>query len=222
MIEPSDLQLITVKTTLPSTPHQRAPEIRTSRLILRKFKPSDLQSLFKLQSQPQVAAWSPSGQPQTDIEKTKTNLQRRIEGENDRNCAYAICLLSGEFIGSGGVYSRQGLLGWPDLGYSLLYEHWGKGYATEFLQAFLQAWWDMPRVDCEVRVDAGTVGCVEGSVVDERIVGFTVEENKGSRGVLTKCGLELVKLWRTPDMRDETKMVDLYCYATASRSARLQ
>lgn len=217
MIEPTTLEWLDIKTTLPVVPYDSdKDEIRTARLILRRLRPDDLQSLFELRSHPEVAAWTPSGKPETSIESTKRFLSQRIEGRDNKNCTFAICLATtGEFIGHGGTHTRQGLLGWPEVGYAIGREHWGNGYATEFLRAFLSLWWNMPRADCSMRVDTKTLaeeGCAEGDTVNECLVAITVEENKGSRGVLVKSGMELTKIWRVEDMRDETKMVDLLCY----------
>ncbi|OAQ65488.1 GCN5-related N-acetyltransferase (GNAT) domain-containing protein [Pochonia chlamydosporia 170] len=223
MIEPTGLEWLDVKSTLPSVPYsQDTHEVRTQRLLLRKFRIDDLEPLFELRSHPDVAAWTPSGKPETDIEQTKKVLAAWIDGQNDKNLKFAICLAStGEFIGQGGVHSRQGQLGWPELGYAIRKEHWGKGYATEFVKAFLDLWWRLPRVESNFRVDARTLspGCEDGQVANECIVAITVDENKGSRGVLVKSGMELTKIWRVEDMRDETQMVDLLCYVMTGRKS---
>ncbi|KAK2608896.1 hypothetical protein QQS21_002609 [Conoideocrella luteorostrata] len=216
MFEPSGLEWVTVKTTLPATPYPQE-EIRTTRLVLRKFRADDLQSLFEMRAQPEVAAWTPSGKPETDIENTRSFLQKRLDGARDKNCTFVICLATtGEYIGHGGAHTQKGVLGWPEVGYSLRKEHWGKGYATEFLRAFLQLWRGLPRAECEIRVDVNTVdtGCIEGDPVSERLVAITAADNKGSRSVLAKNGFGLVKIWRTDNMREEGGTIDLLCYAT--------
>jgi RimJ/RimL family protein N-acetyltransferase len=215
MMEPTGLEWLNAKSTLPVLPFPDACEVRTRRLVLRKFRPGDLESLFQLRSHPDVAAWTPSGKPETDIEATRKVLAGWIEGQNAKNFKLAICLAStGELIGQGGVHSRQGELGWPEVGYALRREYWGNGYATEFLRAFLDLWWNLPRVESEIRADNQTLpaGCRDGDAANECLVAVTVEENQGSRGVLTKGGMQVAKIWRVQDLRDETKMVDLLCY----------
>lgn len=69
----------------------------------------------------------------------------------------------------------------PEIGYSLLPESWGKGYATEALRMMLSKWWDLPRRD---------MGELNGS--EEKIYAICEKQNIGSVTVLRKCGFEVV------------------------------
>lgn len=69
----------------------------------------------------------------------------------------------------------------PELGYSLLPESWGKGYATEALQMLLKKWWDLPRRPMS--------DLHEG---EEKIYAICEKVNIGSSKVLRKCGFEVV------------------------------
>ncbi|UNI22867.1 hypothetical protein JDV02_008713 [Purpureocillium takamizusanense] len=165
------LRPISVKTTLPALPYPplaSRPVIKTARLLIRPFTATDLDALHTLRTQPEVMAWMPLGQVDGDLEKTKAVLAAKLL-HDDRNYSFAICLAAPsstgeeeeehELIGTGGCHSRGGgMLGWPEVGYMLRREHWGRGYGTEFLEGFMEAWWALPR--CEVAaltVDASTV-----------------------------------------------------------------
>lgn len=69
----------------------------------------------------------------------------------------------------------------PEIGYSLLPESWGKGYATEALRMLLKKWWDLPRRNR-----------VEDNAAEEKIYAICEKQNIGSTAVLRKCGFEIV------------------------------
>ena len=73
----------------------------------------------------------------------------------------------------------------PEIGYSLLPESWGKGFATEALQMMLKMWWDLPRMDLDdMDRSSGFV---------EKVYALVERDNLGSCAVLRKCGFEVVK-----------------------------
>ncbi|OAX76908.1 hypothetical protein ACJ72_08799, partial [Emergomyces africanus] len=79
----------------------------------------------------------------------------------------------------------------PEVGYSLLPESWGKGYATEALQMMLKLWWDLPRrsVSSEgsTDVDVGDAGRVD------KIYAICQAANHASKNVLKKAGFEVAQ-----------------------------
>lgn len=71
-------------------------------------------------------------------------------------------------VGSIGIHKTS------EIGYMLLPSHWGKGYATETLSAFLLKAYEMlPEMG--------------------DLTAFTDAENEGSMGVLRKCGFKEIK-----------------------------
>jgi RimJ/RimL family protein N-acetyltransferase len=130
---------------------------------------------------------------------------------------FAICLAeTGDFIGIGGSHKVYGELGWPVLGYMFRKEAWGKGFATEFVNAALDAWWALPRRPAEVKVERSTVGGegeADGGIAEERLIAITVDTNNRSQNVLAKSGLELVKVWEEEDFRDPSVNVKLLAFA---------
>jgi RimJ/RimL family protein N-acetyltransferase len=82
------------------------------------------------------------------------------------------------FVGILGVISLVGLHG-PEVGYLFLPEAWGKGYATEALNGFTTAWWELPLH----KSTASSNSQEEGT-----LFAVTSKSNTGSAKVLAKCG----------------------------------
>ena len=123
----------------------------------------------------------------------------------------AICLReTGEFIGIGGNHQVNPELGWPELGYMLKEEHWGKGYATEFVGAWLKAWDALEREEVEVVVDARTVeGVREGTAVKEIVVAVTSADNPKSQRILGKSGFERFMVYEEEGTRPGEGRIEL-------------
>lgn len=204
-----------ITTQLPSLPISFPDRILTSRLILRPVVESDLQALYSLASQPDVAQWSSMGVIPT-IEMIQTRLLRDLA--NHEIVKIAICLKdNGKLIGTGGVYSMNGILGWPVVNYSFIVEEWGKGFGSEFLTAFIDAWWTLPRIETQLKVDPVTVFGPE-LIKHECITSFTTEQNIGSLRVMEKSGMKLVKIWNEKDLArpaDDETLVTLIAYASS-------
>lgn len=108
-------------------PSVATPEIQTARLRLRPAVESDLAATYTIMSDAQAMRyWSTP--PHPDLETTRIWLARMIEGSFGSDF---IVELDGRCIGNMGC-SR-----WPDVGYLLSRDCWGKGYATEALTAFV-------------------------------------------------------------------------------------
>jgi RimJ/RimL family protein N-acetyltransferase len=213
MVVLSPLEKVVVKTTLPACPYpplRSREHIETERLLLRPLQDSDADAMHVLRTQPEVMIWTSVGRPDADMEATKKNMSLRYPPHDVSNYDFAICVAkTGELIGVGGSHQRQGELGWPAVGYMLRKEAWGKGYGTEFLKGFLKAWWQLPREEVEIEVDKDTVDG-GGAFEQERIVAVTVEENKASQNVMSKCGLTLAKIWEEEDSHGTGDMIALY------------
>ncbi|KAI1184507.1 acyl-CoA N-acyltransferase [Nemania serpens] len=220
---------VTVKTTLPAQPFPanaaRTP-IRTANLVLRALTQGDLGALHALRTQRAVMARTVAGRPDRDVAETQARLDpflAHTQGD-ERTFNPGVCLAStGELIGLGGVFravadgggNGNGGLGWPEVGYMFREEHWGKGYATEFLQAFLKAWWALPRVEARITVDALSVAGLEGGEgererevegegeieVRERLCAIVEETNVGSLRVMEKTGFKRFKTWTEVSQR---------------------
>ncbi|KAI1162076.1 acyl-CoA N-acyltransferase [Nemania serpens] len=210
---------VEVKTTLPTRPFPanaaRRP-IRTPHLVLRALTQGDLAALHALRTQRAVMARTLAGRPDADAAETQARLDPFLSpcGGDVRTFNPAICLAStGELIGLGGVFRADGDgdggLGWPEVGYMIREEHWGAGYATEFVHAFLRAWWGLPRAEARIAVDALSVAGLEGGEdedggeveVPERLCAIVEETNVGSLRVMEKTGFKRFKTWTEVSQR---------------------
>lgn len=214
MPEVSEIKWVSVKSTLPKTPfppiHERSA-VHTERLILRPLTEDDLDGLRALRTQPEVMCWTIQGRPDASIEETQANLALQLKPERYN---WAICIAdTGEFIGIGGMVTMKGELGWPELGYMIRKEAWGKGFVPEFIKAFLNMWWALPRVEVQLTVDETTVRG-DGEVKNEVALALVRDTNVKSHKVSNKVGLELAKVFEVPDLQDNTKTVTLYGYLT--------
>ncbi|KAK1595886.1 acetyltransferase [Colletotrichum navitas] len=206
------LDFVTVRTSLPTIPlppHASRLPMVTERLILRPLSLDDLQPLHVLRTQPEVMKWSAAGRVDADMEETRAKLAQNLPPNDADNYDFSICLrLTGEWIGIGGCKrAAGGELGWPEIGYMLQKDYWGSGYATEFVEAFLGAWWSLPRSECEVNVDKATVpGHLAGDVVNEIITAVTEPGNFASQKILSKWGFKKLKVWKE-EVREGTTLV---------------
>ena len=75
----------------------------------------------------------------------------------------------------------------PEIGYALLPETWGKGYMTEALNLLLKMWWDLARRSTEGDPQLGE---------QEKVFALCETQNVGSSGVLKKCGFKFVSEYR--------------------------
>ncbi|KAM0255118.1 hypothetical protein ACHAQJ_006122 [Trichoderma viride] len=185
---------IKIRTTLPIIPpNDSRDEIYTPRLILRAPRISDVPALHKLRSQHEVMKYSHKGADKT-LEETLRSLDDMLP-PNDL-ITYRFFIFerdTGELIGNGGVHHFTGLhFGWPEAGYSFKQEAWGKGYATEFLTAFLESWWSLPRKEVEIEVDSISLGAERletgDTPVAEHLAALADVKNEASWKVLSKTG----------------------------------
>jgi RimJ/RimL family protein N-acetyltransferase len=148
-----------------------APWLETMRLDFREFVPADFDDLFRLGSDPRVMRYIGSGKPLTH--EGATRVLGRILGYHalypELGYWYASRRDTGAFIG---WFSLKYAGKSPDIevGYWLLPNAWGQGFATEGAQAMVDYGFDDLRL--------------------HRIIGVTHRGNKASQRVLMKAGLE--------------------------------
>ena len=114
--------------------------LETDRLILRNLVPADLESLFKLYSDPDVRHYFPEGT--LTLAETKEELEWFLNGHPQHpefGLWATIHKETTHFIG------RCGLLPWTiderpevEVAYMLGREYWGQGLGTEAAQAILE------------------------------------------------------------------------------------
>lgn len=154
--------------------------LQTDRLILRRFTKDDADSLVRLDGDPEVMRYLNGGLP-TPKEVVETRILPRFISYYDHPEGFGWwCALekrTGEFLGWFCLH--------PDdeteprvlaLGYRLRRSAWGQGYATEGARALVEK------------------GFTELGA--RRIVATTYEHNLGSRRVMEKVGMKLVRTYR--------------------------
>ncbi|KAH7321391.1 GNAT domain-containing protein [Stachybotrys elegans] len=203
MFAATEIEMVEVETTIPQYPLPPAatrPAIRTERLVLKPLSAEHLEGIHALRLQEDVMKWTTQARPDKDMEESRAWLERFLPPNDTKALNYAICLGdTEEVIGIGGSHIKEGELGWPELGYMLRKEAWGNGYATEFLRAFLQAWWALPRARVQLKVDKSTILDADAAVKQECLVAITEVTNRPSQSVLRKAGFSMKKVWFSAD-----------------------
>lgn len=105
--------------------------IETERLLLRRYRKSDLQDLFEYLSDPKVVEYEPY--KPLSLEETKSDLEWRIGTEE----MVAVELkASHKMIGN--VYLGKRDFASLEIGYVFHRAYWGRGYARESCEALIQ------------------------------------------------------------------------------------
>ncbi|MHA3703168.1 GNAT family N-acetyltransferase [Jatrophihabitans sp. YIM 134969] len=149
-----------------------APEqLTTDRLLLRRWRPSDLEPLAALNADPEVMRWFPSP---LDREQSDAWVAARVPATFEEGAGlWALERRdTGAFIGFAGcAWQRFDAPFTPalEVGWRLAREHWGVGFAPEAAAAALD-------------------DVVARGVADE-VVSLTAVGNVNSRRVMTKLGM---------------------------------
>lgn len=147
-----------------------SPWLETLRLALREFTPADFADLHRLDTDPRVMKYINGGRPATP-EETAAAIRRIVRYPRlypDLGIWYATRRDTGAFIG---WFSLKYAGKSPDveIGYRLLHDAWGHGYATEGATALLRFGFD------ELHL--------------HRIIGVVDPGNDASARVLQKAGM---------------------------------
>ena len=156
--------------------------LETERLVLRRFTADDVDNLVELDADPAVMKFINGGRP-TPREEVETEILPAFLDYYERYAGYgfwaAVEKSTGQFIGW--FHFRPPEADRPDdveLGYRLRRSAWGRGYATEGSRALIDK------------------GFAELGV--QRVFATTMVVNVGSRRVMEKAGLRLVRVFHQP------------------------
>ncbi len=146
-------------------------ELRTERLKLRRFRPEDADELYRyIGSDPEMqryTGWNPYATP----EMTRETVRRMIEGYRDGHFYGWVLDVEDVVYGTIGAYDyRDGRI---EVGFSVVRTCWGRGYATEALERVLAYLTENEGIPC--------------------VTAWCAAENAGSRRVLEKAGMRLVR-----------------------------
>lgn len=146
--------------------------LRTRRLILRPWRAEDREPFAALNADPEVGRYlaGPIPRERSDalVERVERHFERHGFGP------WAIERIGGEgFIGFTGLSFPEFEAAFTpcvEVGWRIARRHWGEGYATEAARAALDYGFGMLGLD--------------------EIVAFTVAENRASRRVMEKLGMQ--------------------------------
>jgi len=145
--------------------------LTTERLILRPWRPEDLEPFAQLNADPRVMEYYPS----TLSREESDRFAKRINSELLQN-GWGLWAVSvpgvSDFIGYIGLTRVEPPYPFApaiEIGWRLAYDHWGKGYATEGAKAAIKYGFDK-------------LGLSE-------IVSFTTVNNARSRRIMEKLGM---------------------------------
>jgi RimJ/RimL family protein N-acetyltransferase len=189
---------------LPLPPNAMRQHIHTERLVLRPLDRNDFDGFRILRTQPEAMTGTTLGRVDRGIAETHAALDFFLPPNDSKAFLYGIFLAtSGELVGEGGVHSMESSVsGWPEIGYKFKKEHWGHGYATEFLRGFLTAWWSLPRRTVEVNAHQSSIEFKGREIVQEQVFANTDIENTPSQRVLAKAGFRSFLEWTEPDTQE--------------------
>ncbi|HEY9371305.1 GNAT family N-acetyltransferase [Streptomyces sp.] len=148
-------------------------EIRTPRLILRRWTDDDLVPMAEINADPEVMQWIGDGAVR-DLEETAEDIERWEEEWDEEGFGlFAVELIgSGELIGFAGLSVPEFLpevLPAVEIGWRLGRPFWGQGYASEAAHAALEF----------ALQDRGL----------DRVIGIAHISNTASENVMRKLGM---------------------------------
>lgn len=163
-----------------------AGELITTRLRLRKFTPADAEFTIALVNDP---AWLRFiGDRKVRTPEDAVAYIARMEAMHAEHGHGALLMEwreTGKQIGMAGLFRRPGLE-LPDVGFALLPEYYGQGFAFEAAQAVLR--------DARGRLGLSRVG------------GITIESNVASIRLLEKLGLHYERTLRLPGGTEDVRL----------------
>jgi RimJ/RimL family protein N-acetyltransferase len=143
-------------------------ELRTARLLLRRFRDEDLDALAAINADPEVTRTVPAA----DRAETARMLERIRAHWDDHGFGLWAADVDGECAGWVGLSRPRfeaPFLPAVEIGWRLARRHWGHGYATEGARAALAFGFETLALD--------------------EIVSFTVVFNQRSRAVMERIGM---------------------------------
>ena len=106
-----------------------ADEIRTGRLVMRRFRMADVEPMHRLLSDPGATRyWSTP--PHESVEQSEAWVRSEVESPPELIDDFVVTL-------DGAVIGKLGCFRLPEIGFLFDPATWGKGYAIEAMLAFI-------------------------------------------------------------------------------------
>ncbi len=147
--------------------------LQSERLYYRELLPTDDEAMFAMDSNPEVHTYLYDPVIH-DIEQSRKVIDYVRQQYKDVGLGRMAVILkeTNEFIGWAGLKLESNVNGYDkfyDIGYRLMPQHWGKGYATEATHFFLDYAFTTIKV--------------------KKVNAYAFQDNGASVRVLEKCGL---------------------------------
>ncbi|MEX2288063.1 MAG: GNAT family N-acetyltransferase [Planctomycetaceae bacterium] len=149
----------------------RPLELRTHRLLLRRWLPEDRAPFAAMNTDPRVAEFLPSTLSRPESDASTEQIEQHFDRHGFGLWAveiFGIAPFAG-FVGLSVPRFESHFTPCVEVGWRLAPEYWGRGYATEAARAALEFGFGKLRLD--------------------EIVSFTVPENLRSRRVMERIGM---------------------------------
>ncbi len=166
--------------------------LQTERIRLRTAESSDESNLHALDNDPEVMRWINGGVP-VSIEHIRNHVMPLFLSYDDSRPALGFWIVESTpdntFLGW--VCMRAGKKkGQVSIGYRFVRSSWGKGLATEAMEALIRLGSRTEKID--------------------RVVASTYEENIASQRVLEKLGMKLTRRYRPSEaeLQSDTSVSD--------------
>jgi len=120
-------------------------QIRTERLLLRRFREDDLDRLADWQSRPEVSRflyWEPRSREEAEAALTRRMTETHLEGDDDCLALAVERRDDGLLLGDASIWLRSAAHRQVEIGYVFHPDAGGKGYATEAARALLDLAFD--------------------------------------------------------------------------------
>ncbi|MGY1754962.1 GNAT family N-acetyltransferase [Blastococcus sp. SYSU D01042] len=159
--------------------------VRTDRLVLRPYRPDDVDAVHRACQDADIQRWTTVPSPYTEADAlafvTGTTVTARLESRGLLTAMEA----DGRFVGSAGLHFTGGVLG-PGVGYWVAPWARGRGYAAEAARA-LADWalqHDAARVhlSADVRNAASQAAALRAGFVREGVARAGLPYRDGTRG----------------------------------------
>lgn len=151
--------------------------LETKRLIIKHPSIAEAELVYKLDSDPDVMRYIGNGHPRSRAESLSW-YEKSIKHFEKYGFSFGLVFekQTGEFIGRAGVSYNAYDDTQPDIeiGYRLHRKFWNKGYASELAEALLQWGFQNMKLD--------------------KLCGFAHSDNRASRRILEKIGMNLIGL----------------------------
>lgn len=176
--------------------HKGSIDIKTGRLLLRKFKTSDAEEIFATWTSDERVAKYTSWYAHETSEDTKAYVEYMVS-KNELSDYNWVIELDHKIIESIGVCYSDDYLEIAGIAYALGYEYWGKGYITEAANAVIRFLFH------DVNYRKVIAGCDS--------------ENVGSSKVMEKVGMKREAILREQIKRKDGTWGDDFQYGILKR-----